>query len=308
MVFKMRIPIREQLGLLILLSSLIGLAVVSIATWISNYKFVLSIRATRLSLTAALKAAQLASNLNLMQTSANFVTTRIVMQGALRRYNDGNDTQDNWVAALQDMGDAISGRGSVGQSLLLQSQILPRDSQYGTVSVMNVTSSAVNNTLRMPYNCPDGSPVYLGDAYCGLDLNLGYPPWLYPNLTYITEKYNTTFNISAAVYEGEKLGPDSVLLLGPYLVNSTFSLVSMTMPLINNTSAVDILGWLTVLMDASLIMEVLQSPDGLEKTGETLLVGPVRRSNKFSQGVMAGNRTSTSPNDFRVSHMRCMVL
>jgi len=33
---KMRIPIREQLGCLVLLASLIGLAVIAIATWVGN--------------------------------------------------------------------------------------------------------------------------------------------------------------------------------------------------------------------------------------------------------------------------------
>ena len=40
----MRIPIREQLGLLVLLTSLTALAVIAIATWITNYNFVLGIR------------------------------------------------------------------------------------------------------------------------------------------------------------------------------------------------------------------------------------------------------------------------
>lgn len=42
--FTMRIPIREQLGLLVLLTSLTALAVIAIATWITNYNFVLGIR------------------------------------------------------------------------------------------------------------------------------------------------------------------------------------------------------------------------------------------------------------------------
>ena len=40
----MRIPIREQLGCLVLLASMIGLAVIAIATWVTNHNFVLSIR------------------------------------------------------------------------------------------------------------------------------------------------------------------------------------------------------------------------------------------------------------------------
>jgi hypothetical protein len=41
---KMRIPIREQLGCLVLLASMIGLAVIAIATWLTNHSFVLGIR------------------------------------------------------------------------------------------------------------------------------------------------------------------------------------------------------------------------------------------------------------------------
>jgi osomolarity two-component system sensor histidine kinase SLN1 len=45
---KMRIPIREQLGCLVLLASMIGLAVIGIATWVTNHSFVLGIRSVRL--------------------------------------------------------------------------------------------------------------------------------------------------------------------------------------------------------------------------------------------------------------------
>lgn len=304
----MRIPIREQLGLLILLSSLIGLCVVSVATWISNHNFVLGIRSSRLSLTASLKAAQLASNLNLMQSSANFVTTRSLVQSALQRYNSvGNDTAANWVKAVQDMGDAISGGGSVGKALLLQSMILPKNSSgpNGPYGLLNTTSSAVNNTIQLPYTCPDGSPVYLGPGYCG-DLNLGYPPMLYPNLTYLTQYHNATFNISEAQYDGRTLTPTSgALLLGPFQVNRTTSLLSMTMPVINNTSNVDILGWLTVVMDAMLLQQVMDSAEGLQDSGETLIVGPTSASNTFPSDVSYSTRKSgvRAPSNFSVQYV-----
>ena len=100
----MRIPIREQLLLLILLASLIGLAVLSVATWISNYQFVLNIRSSRLTLTASLKASQLASNLQIMQTAVGFLGSRSSAQHALERYNDdGNNTALNWATAIPDM-------------------------------------------------------------------------------------------------------------------------------------------------------------------------------------------------------------
>ncbi|KAK1091938.1 Histidine kinase osmosensor [Friedmanniomyces endolithicus] len=301
----MRIPIREQLGLLILLSSLIGLMVVSVATWISNHSFVLSIRSSRLSLTASLKAAQLASNLNLMQTSASFVSTRVLIQSALQRYNDqANNSAENWTKAQSDMLDAISGRGSVGQAMLLQSMVFPKNASgpVGSESVMNTTSTTLGDPIRLPYNCPDGAAAYLGDGTCG-NLNLGYPPMLYPNLTYASEYYDST-NVQEAVYAGDTLRPGSALLIGPLAVNNTFSLVSMTMPIINNTSAVDVLGWLTVVMDAGLIQDVVSSTQGLDQTGQTLLVGPTTLSNMFAPDVLYNTRTSGSaPTDFQVQYV-----
>ncbi|KAK6435871.1 Histidine kinase osmosensor [Oleoguttula sp. CCFEE 5521] len=252
----MRIPIREQLALLILLSALISLTVVSVATWITNHTFVLGQRSERLTLTASLKAAQLSSNLNIMQTSANF----------------GNNTAANWVRAQSDMAAAISGGGSLGQSLLLQTQVFPRDGSgpEGPWSLLNVTSTDFNNTLELPLTETDGSQVHLGSS------DLGYPPELYPNLTYLG---NSSGSYQAG-YNGRILSIDKPdLLLGPWVVDDTLSLVSLTMPVINNTSAADVLGWLTVLMDARLISQVLSSTDGLGETGQTLLLGPANTTN-----------------------------
>ena len=56
--------------------------------------------------------------------------------------------------------------------------------------------------------------------------------------------------------------------------------------LTNNSKPLDILGWLTVIMDAKLIQEVLVSGEGLQNTGETLLIGPVNNTNRFSPGLL----------------------
>ena len=308
----MRIPIREQLALLILLSSLIGLGVISIATWVSNQHFVLTIRASRLALTASLKAVQLASNLNLMETTADFISTRIIIQQALERYNlDGNNTADNWVMAKPDMAAVLGGGGSVGQSLLLQSQIFPATGTgpAGHASLLATTGTSVENTIKLPYTCPDGSLVYLGTnaSQCG-GFDYGYPPGLYPNLTYTSVPYNSTFNIAHAEYNGVTLGPmaSPFLLIGPWEVNHTFSIVSMTMPIINNTSAVDVLGWLTVIMDARLIQQVMYSTEGLDPTGETLLVGPVHNTNHFPNGILYDTNHENPPEDFKVQYVTAL--
>ncbi|KAM0709729.1 hypothetical protein Q7P35_003769 [Cladosporium inversicolor] len=285
----MRIPIREQLALLILTSALIGLAVISVATWVTNHAFVLDVRSTRLSLTASLKAAQLASNLDIMQTSVGFISSRVLVQSALQRYGQQSNNSDaNWVRARSDMGSAMNGGGSIGQSLLLQSKVFPKDATglNGPYSVLNTTSSTWNHALELPLRNEDGSPVFLGDE------GLGYPPALYPNLTYSSGQYNDTFNDARAEADGLLLTYASPpLFLGPWLVNDSFSLVSLTVPVVNNTSAADVLGWLTVVMDARLITQVMQSTEGLGNTGQTMIVGPADRSNRINAETFGGNPT-----------------
>lgn len=285
----MRIPIREQLALLILISALIGLAVISVATWVTNHTFVLDVRSTRLSLTASLKAAQLASNLDIMQTSVGFISSRVLVQSALQRYGQqSNNTDANWVRARSDMASAVSGGGSIGQSLLLQSKVFPKDATglNGPYSVLNTTNSMWNHTLELPLRNQDGSPVFLGDD------GLGYPPALYPNLTYSSGQYNDTFNDARAQANGILLTYDSPpLLLGPWPVNESFSLVSLTVPIVNNTSAADVLGWLTVVMDARLVTQVMQSTEGLGNTGQTMIVGPADGSNRISAEAFGANST-----------------
>lgn len=82
------------------------------------------------------------------------------------------------------------------------------------------------------------------------DPDLGYPPSLYPNLTYTfdsgvshmnaTSEQDTTYAFPDFPFDAS-----SVLLLGPMFVNASFSLLSLTLPIINNTSNTDILGYMT---------------------------------------------------------------
>jgi osomolarity two-component system, sensor histidine kinase SLN1 len=85
----MRIPIREQLGLLVLFCSLLALMVLAVATWTQNYGFIINIRLSALSLTASLKSAQISAAMLLFQISVEAIATRIMIQSALQRYNNG---------------------------------------------------------------------------------------------------------------------------------------------------------------------------------------------------------------------------
>ncbi|KAK5020017.1 Histidine kinase osmosensor, partial [Cryomyces antarcticus] len=289
---KVRIPIREQLGALVLVASLIGLAVISIATWITNHNFVLDIRSSRLSLTASLKAAQLASNLLLMQSAVRSASTRVPMQQSLQRYNDfGNNTQANWARSQSDLEAGLE-----GGNLLLQAQIFPMSGNgpAGSGSVLNATNSAVNGLVKLPYTNADGSPVFLGNQ------GLGFLPDLYPNLTYGSISVNDTFPGARAFFDGEELNENSILVLGPWQVNESYSLVSMTMPVINNTSAVDILGWLCIVIDARLISQVLEAQEGLGASGVALLVGPVNATNHLPPGVFYTSNGGSAPSGVEV--------
>ena len=305
----MRIPIREQLTLLILLAALIGLAVISIATWISNHEFVLSICKSRLALTASLKAAQLSSNLDLMQTTATFLTTRVIIQYALQRYNlYNNDTSQNWYYAVTDMAAAIGNGGSVGQALLLQSMILPKNASGsgGPYSLLNTTNPSVLGSIHLPYMCPDGSHATLGmnASECG-GLSYGYPPALYPNLTYIAPDSDSTSVQQSADYRDATIGPEgrSAIMIGPWRVNESFSLASITLPVLNNTDRIDVLGYITAVMDARLISQVINSTEGLQDTGETLLIGPTSSTNLYPRGITYSSNHGDPPSDFLVHYV-----
>jgi osomolarity two-component system, sensor histidine kinase SLN1 len=82
------------------------------------------------------------------------------------------------------------------------------------------------------------------------DGDIGYPSMLYPNLTYIQSQGSGNSEASRNVtqvyaYPDFILNTTSSLFLGPLQVNSTFALVSLTLPIINTTSVGDLLGFMT---------------------------------------------------------------
>ena len=76
-----------------LFCSLVALMVLAAATWAQNHGFVINIRLSALSLTASLKSAQVSASLLLFETSVKSITTRIMIQSALQRYNNGEDSR-----------------------------------------------------------------------------------------------------------------------------------------------------------------------------------------------------------------------
>lgn len=280
---KMRIPIREQLGCLVLFASLVGLAVMALATWFSNHEFVLDIRSTRLSLTATLKAAQLTSNMLLMQSTVKGTSNRIAIQQALKRYYEGNNTDENWMRTRDDL-QAVFAKAGAGY-LSVQARIYPLDVTQGPV--VQDTSKELGN-LSLPEAFSNGQAPTLGNTYI---------PELYPNFTTRVSPYNATRTTITGHYKGRVIDQENYLLSGPYFINTTLSLVSITMPIINNTSNTEVLGWLTSVLDAHLIVDVINAREGLDSTGLTMVFGPDNVTNKFPPGVLYNDRREDAPKE-----------
>ncbi|KIW19355.1 hypothetical protein PV08_03650 [Exophiala spinifera] len=279
----MRISIREQLALLVLFCSLTSVMVLALAVWFQNYNFIKSIRLSGLSLTASLKAAQISNSLVLYQSQVNAVSTRILIQSAFGRYYNGNTSDDNWVRSQSDLQGALA-----DGSLLVQASLFPNVGEGGSNTadaLLNVTAAGLS-PVKLPYKYTNGSDVYLGDP------GPGYPPSLYPNLTYGAKVSGK--NYSTVSYDGETISPGSPLFIGPMAINESYSLLSVTVAIINNTSRSDVLGWLTVLVNCEMLYNVRNSPEGLSSSGEMLLVGPDTTYNYFDMKIRGSSPEQAS--------------
>ncbi|KAI9643826.1 Histidine kinase osmosensor [Ciborinia camelliae] len=275
----MRIGIRLQLGLVVLGASLVPLIVLALATWFNNYNFTINVKEHSLRLTASLKAASIASDLRLIQATCSTIVTRILIQQAIRDFYQG---QPNWGDAREDVASALASRGV---SSLLQVIIFSRNETGSVNGILNITSNASAVAgIQLPYNNSNNQPAFLGDA------DQGYPPTLYPNISYVqttTPDPNapgTNFTRVSA-FADYPLNQTAALLLGPLQINSSYALVSLTLPIIDNSNSGYVLGYMTVVAAATSLIDAVYSREGLEETGIVLVVGTNRRENQFSYGV-----------------------
>lgn len=148
--------------------------------------------------------------------------------------------------------------------------------------ICNVTSSAVNKNVVLPYFYPNGSRVLLGDD------GLGFPSVLYPNLTYEGTPGAPDYRVSAA---NRTLDPYNSLVLGPLITDNDTALLSLTTAIVNNTTPRDVLGWITVVVNASMIFDIRNSQEGLGDTGQVLIVGASSPSNHFDFNIRQRNST-----------------
>jgi osomolarity two-component system sensor histidine kinase SLN1 len=238
-----------------------------------------------------LKSAQLSSNLLVMQTTAKGTATRIAIQSALQRYYSGNNTVANWGRTLDDLSAVFQGGAGTQGFLTVQAQIYPFNTSE--FSVVNSTAEQLQPVV-LPYQTPNGSNATLGDP------QYGFIPELYPKFQTSQIPYNSTLNRTTGTFQGKTLDDNHFLLSGPYKVNDTLSLVSITMPIINNTSHIETLGWLTAVLDAHLITDIVDALEGLDDTGLTMIFGPNNVTNMFAEGVVYNSPGHTGTSEAQI--------
>ncbi|KAL2171314.1 hypothetical protein VTG60DRAFT_3201 [Thermothelomyces hinnuleus] len=296
----MRIAIREQLATVVILAVGVALAVVSIPTWIFVNNFTLGVESDGLSLTASLKAARIASEIKLIQTACQTISTGLLLQDALRKFyaSQANNTTDDdaWADAQDDIQSAL---GKTGFSALLQARLYSRNTTGNPKGLVSITGNGAidSGPILLPYKAPNGSDVHLGDP------EYGFPPSLFPNITYRdlgrpSNAMPNTNAFTAAVFPGVSLGNGSEkagVLLGPLVVNSTYALISLTIPIRDTGNNDYILGYMTLVANTRTLFEVQTSREGLGNTGRVLFVGSTNPWNHFSAPVAASNSTWTPP-------------
>ncbi|TVY92293.1 Two-component system protein B [Lachnellula willkommii] len=180
-------------------------------------------------------------------------------------------------AARVDISSALA---SGGQSSLQQVIIFSRNATGNSTGLLRVTANT--SAIVLPYSSSNGSSVLLGDD----DDEMGYPPALYPNITYnstsMPDPLDPSVNFTrATAFLDFPMNQSSVLLLGPTQVNASFALISVTLPLVDNSNPDIVLGFMTVVAAASSLIDTTTSREGLANSGAVLIVGPSRRENQF---------------------------
>lgn len=301
----MRIAIREQLAALVLLAVLFSLAILSVPTWVFVNRFVTNVETNALSLAASLKASSVAAELELLQTTTRTISTRILIQNAFRTFYLGNTTEDNWASARNDLQSALNAV-SGGSTNLLQVKLYSRNTTGDVNGLFNMTGTDIGSIL-LPYADSDGSPLYFGDT------EYGYPTLLYPNITYYNTTTpdplddSTTLQIARPWPDIRIDNPSNGLILGPLVINTSYALVSLTVPIKDNTNSNANLGYMTMIAEATALLGIVDSREGLGNSGTLLVVGPDTGWNRFSKYNLPANSTNDAASNISDATVRFVL-
>ena len=212
-----------------------------------------------------------------------------MIQAALSRYIRGNNSDVNWARAIEDLQIGL-GTGGANQ-YLLQAKLYGPD-ETGVMGRDPVFSTTSNSTvpITLPQNYENGAPIVLGDGTAQ-----GYPEYLYPRLQFQSRVMSPNMTVMIGSFEGIQVNRTAPLIVGPYQINNTFALASITVPVVDNTS-IQVLGWMTIAFSCELIYLVVSSVLGLGSSGVNLLVSPDTRNNRLQPDL----NVSSSPVRFIV--------
>ncbi|KAK6864127.1 osomolarity two-component system- sensor histidine kinase SLN1 [Apiospora arundinis] len=297
----MRIAIREQLAALVLSAVLCALAIVAIPTWIYVNNFVNNVEKDSLSLTASLKAAQVSSEIELIQTTCRTISTRLLIQNALKEYYLGNDSAANWRLAASDLLSALTSgdQASTSKANLLQARLYSRnDTGKSDTGLFSITAETTDR-IKLPYKAPNGSDIYLGDD------GLGYPAALYPNISYYPDNTrqdplwpSVSLPIARPFPEVRIDAGADGLIFGPLVLSVDYALMSLTLPIRQNSNSTNILGYMTMVAEASSLISIMKSREGLGETGSVLIIGPDSGWNRFNKYNLPATPTQPPAKNF----------
>jgi sensor histidine kinase regulating citrate/malate metabolism len=104
---KFRIHIREQLCLLIALTNVVALTVLTVSVWFQTVQYMRNARKETLTVTANLKASQIAQATSLFRDSVRSISTRENLQSYVGQFNHGNHT-DEIISSMEVSGTDAS--------------------------------------------------------------------------------------------------------------------------------------------------------------------------------------------------------
>ena len=119
-----------------------------------------------------------------------------------------------------------------------------------------------------------------------------FPETAYRSLEEMDEIFhNTTNAFTANAFPDVRLSNNGGLLLGPLIINESYALISLTVPVRDNRNTNFTLGYMTLVASAASVIEIQNSREGLGDTGVCLMVGPTTQSNRFAGSANASNVT-----------------
>ncbi|KAF3907657.1 hypothetical protein AA313_de0206233 [Arthrobotrys entomopaga] len=162
-----------------------------------------------------------------------------------------------------------------------------------TEAILNITATPPGNqTWQEPGNNNDTIGLVSDDSGIPQAANwnghMGLPDKLYPRASNIS----TTAPSKLAMFNEESIESRQALLLGPVQVNTSYYMVSFTVPVLNTTGNRVLLGFWTILLDAQLLVDIINTTQGMGTTGQTILVGPNTITNVFEPNDQNFNDTT----------------